>query len=639
MATNIFNPETGQTGYQVPGAPIAAGWQAGTPGAAPIPTSAPKVQTPVVSSSSAASDINNSIVPAMNQGKLDVQAGIDNAKIQADKIQQEIDKLKQAQTQKPEKTPEQQIADDPGEGMQWTYNLNTGERAGAIPMGATPPTGLTKVNPNAEMGAPAAEDPNGVVIKQLSDGSYGSFGPGGYQGPATAQDFKNAQMSTQLRSKLDQVINGTYPLTSSQQAQIRGIQDRFAQLIQDQQVANQNFTAGTTVAQNLYGLGNTVIAMGAIQTSINVGIQKIADLNSKMAEAVAGMTASFESENYKQLKDSYDSYTKAANDRQAQIDKWQEQISKAKAAQQAQIEKVDQDIRSVIDAAGKGGASPETLAKMNEMLLKHDFTGAVREGGSYLETATGIVGEYNFYKRDAIARGQTPVDFNTYQNIDANRKAKVAAAGIAVGTDMTTKQQAVFNSILDKRNKSPLIAANDRSVILKKITSELANDPTNAALQVSFIYSMIQALDTYQSAVREGEINLLAETQGLAEKIGNLPSKIEKGNPLAESKIKDYLKVANTLTGAIQTASDQKSSAYKAQAIVNGIGSQWDEYENTVKELNQTSTGDEQIQTEEAAKAKIIESGKSNPQYQAQVKAMVGDGVPYLDILKALNMQ
>ncbi|MEG7787076.1 hypothetical protein U2388_15115, partial [Listeria monocytogenes] len=76
-------------------------------------------------------------------------------------------------------------------------------------------------------------------------------------------------------------------------------------------------------------------------------------------------------------------------------------------------------------------------------------------------------GEYNLYKKDELARG-TPeakiMSFNQYGTADANRRASIARAGasIASGTDMTTKQQSVFNSIINNQQKSPLIMANDR---------------------------------------------------------------------------------------------------------------------------------------------------------------------------------
>lgn len=168
--------------------------------------------------------------------------------------------------------------------------------------------------------------------------------------------------------------------------------------------------------------------------------------------------------------------------------------------------------------------------------------------------------------------------YTQYQNEDANRKRSIAAAGVANSYGMNAKETAIFNSIVDKQNNSPLVAANDRAVILRDITSQLEKDPSNASLQVSFIYSMIQALDTYQSAVREGEIGLISSTQGLGDQIQNLPSKIQNGTPLSANKVKEYINTARVLTDSIAGAADKKRRAFAAQANIAGVGPAFNDY-------------------------------------------------------------
>ena len=162
--------------------------------------------------------------------------------------------------------------------------------------------------------------------------------------------------------------------------------------------------------------------------------------------------------------------------------------------------------------------------------------------------------------------------FSEYQNEDANRKRSIAAAGVANASGMNPKEVAIFNGIVDKYNKSPLVAANDRAVILRDITSAVEKDPTNASLQVSFIYSLIQALDTYQSAVREGEIGLISGTQGLGEQLANLPSKIQQGNPLAASKVAQYISTSKLLTDSINSAAQRTKQKFEKQADLVGVG-------------------------------------------------------------------
>lgn len=177
------------------------------------------------------------------------------------------------------------------------------------------------------------------------------------------------------------------------------------------------------------------------------------------------------------------------------------------------------------------------------------------------------VQEYEYAKRQGYTGS-----FTDYQNEDANRKRSIAAAGVANDYGMNPRQATLFTTLADRMNKSPLVAANDRAKILKTITEEVAIDPKNASLQVAFIYAMIQALDTYQSATREGEIGLIKGTQGLKDRLTNLPDQIERGTILNPNVIKEYVATARTLTTAINSAAASKQQQFAAQAEISGIG-------------------------------------------------------------------
>lgn len=49
---------------------------------------------------------------------------------------------------------------------------------------------------------------------------------------------------------------------------------------------------------------------------------------------------------------------------------------------------------------------------------------------------TGSIGEYNFYAEQEKAAGRTPMGWNEYQTLDANRKAKIAKAGTSGGSSV-----------------------------------------------------------------------------------------------------------------------------------------------------------------------------------------------------------
>lgn len=562
-------------------------------------TTTKEIPSPAVFSGVKAVDfLNKTIVPTMDSATKSLQD-------QQLKAQQEREaQAKAAEVAAKAKPIEKPVAETPAQpGTKYAYKADGSSVA--IPLSANAADyGYYDVKPGPKPVTDTAELASGTKVKRFNDGTFGLFNvEDEFIGVGTEQQFNNARNTQDTLSKLNQAVNGNYPLTPAQQAQIDGVKQTYMRLLQKQEVANQNFTGGTTIAQNLYGMGNSLSGLGAIKGTVDEGIAKITDIQSKMNSDVANMTQAFQSDNIEFLKSAYESFANNQKELQSNLDNIQQQANAMENAESqrraTQEQATDNDIRTAIGEGIKGGATGEQIAKAQEALANHDYTGAVTALGDSLANASGIIGEYNFYKRDAQARGLTPISFDDYQNKDANRKARVAAAGAAIsaGTNMTSKQQTVFNSIIDKQNKSPLIMANDRAVILKNMTDAVSKDPSNAALQVSFIYSMIQALDTYQSAVREGEIGLISGTQGLKDKISNMPSKIEQGNPLNPNVVKQYVAVANTLTNSINAAANSKKNVYRAQAISNGIGDQYNEWDTTVQQLNsQPGVGQENIQ-------------------------------------------
>lgn len=385
-------------------------------------------------------------------------------------------------------------------------------------------------------------------------------------------------------------------------------------------------TTGTRIGSRWTGGAGGMMG-GIITEEERQGIERIGDLQAQKQSALAQARVAFEQQKWNQyakLVDIAQSHYEDQVNEIAELNKLTIAENKARADAKKQEEKdfydqVEKPINDTLLAAAKNGAPREVqdLIKNSE-----DVASAIAAAGEYLQDVPtgGMVGEYLFYTKQAKAMGQVPMDFNSYQDVDANRKRSIAAAGVANDSGMNPKQVTIFNSLVDKQNKSPLIAANDRATILKDVTAQLSKDPKNAALQVSFIYSMIQALDTYQSAVREGEIGLLSSTQGMGEKLQNLPTKIQQGSPLAESKVKEYIAVANMLTNSISSAANTKRKQFSAQAEVAGIGGAFQEYQTAVDGIQAKSP----VQTEDEARQNVIAFSTTNPQVREQVLSLAG---------------
>ena len=157
--------------------------------------------------------------------------------------------------------------------------------------------------------------------------------------PVTAEDINNAvnpsQVNTDLQAnqakadalnqtfqdQIKQLQNGTFPLTPDQLAQVNSLQAQFDQLKAQQKIANANYTGGMTNAGINAGRNRYApeIDMGIIQNTVSSGIQKIADIDSQAASAIAQMKQGFADNNYKLINAAYTAASAAFADKSKTI--------------------------------------------------------------------------------------------------------------------------------------------------------------------------------------------------------------------------------------------------------------------------------------------------------------------------------
>lgn len=153
-----------------------------------------------------------------------------------------------------------------------------------------------------------------------------------------------------------------------------------------------------------------------------------------------------------------------------------------------------------------------------------------------------------------------------------------AASGKTQFGELTSTQASMLNNIITRYEKSPLIQAVDRTPVLSKAIESIYANPSDAALQMNLSYAYIQALDTYQSAVREGE---LANLNTIDSRIGDMQKEITRirngqiVRPETAIKIAD---AANELVTTIKSAAKNKAQSYRSNAAVFGLEDQWDAY-------------------------------------------------------------
>lgn len=528
----------------------------GNPYQVAIPSSAPKGQTStssptasptaVVSSSSALNDLNTRVIPAYNQIQSSVSTfnsnntpgnrpgdsvysptdpknpvigpnngllgyrGYDGNTYQTK--DEALSKKYQGGDGKYYATTDEATANTPQPGNYYAYNPS-GQRI-EIPVGQTAPTGFT-TTPNAN-GAPTSSaletvnDSAGGSIRKMADGTFAQYDNNGqFVGKTNELVYNNLKQSNDLAQKLSDMANGSFTLSDNEKAQIANIKAIYQKNISDTQTLYGNLAGSQSILQNLYGMGNTITGQGEITGIVQKGIQAVTDLTTQMESKVAEMTDAFKTKDMAALKTAYETFNKYETARQDALTKMKDDITLAgreREQQQATANtQTDDDIRGLIQTATQNGAKPEQIQKMQAALQTHNYSAAAEAGGDSLLTASGVAGEYYTYARDERSRG-TPeskiMSFNQYQQADANRKAKIAAAGVANGYSQQTMTK-VLNVADDFKNE-PQVKAYQVVAEGKQFMDSIANNTSNPADQQGIIYAFAKIMDP-NSVVREGE--------------------------------------------------------------------------------------------------------------------------------------
>ena len=225
-----------------------------------------------------------------------------------------------------------------------------------------------------------------------------------------------------IQDKLMQAMNGTLPLTTTEQAQINQMKAIFEQEKQAQKVANANFEGGMTNLQIARGTNRYApdIAMGEIKQAVDQGIQKLVAIDQRMSQAISQMTSAFQKDDYNMLKDSYDMYSTMQQRKTDQITKMADQAYKFQkdmydmrqdqekariAAEKVKYDEIQKPIQEMAATAAKFGAPKEVLDKINSATSVAD---AIQASVGYATDPTSPAGQYNAYVSKTNAEGGTP---------------------------------------------------------------------------------------------------------------------------------------------------------------------------------------------------------------------------------------
>lgn len=231
------------------------------------------------------------------------------------------------------------------------------------------------------------------------------------------QNLSNAY--NDYKSAMTAYQNGTLPLTPAQQSQVNATNSAFDQIAKFQQT-NSEFAAG-----RYSSFGQQISAMTS----------KLPQLELDRSLAISKMQEAFESDNLKNITDSFDEFQKVSQQQQSNLDNISKTvIDQYNTDQQDYYNEVTKPIQDIASDAAKNGADPKTIAAINAAA---DPSAAIAASAGYLQTATGQLGDYLQYQRQAQQSGLTPMTYQDFQAKQDYQKSYSAEAGkSAADTDL-----------------------------------------------------------------------------------------------------------------------------------------------------------------------------------------------------------
>lgn len=428
--------------------------------------------------------------------------------------------------------------------------------AGGSTTGSTVPTGSTGTNVNTNLNN---TQPLGNLIGNTSSTSTPTPSPFDY---SSLTPRSTGSIPAYTPPDLDQ-IKSDY--LAKYQTQIDAVKQLYADQINKAKQVGMNQLGQVGAIQAKTGLGGSNIA-----TSQDAGVQQntqdnISTLNAKETQAINDIINNVES--------------KANADYSLKTDAADKILSNYQKSKLLRDEANKANISGLAEDLYARGIDPATLSQDAWNQIKTKFTDL---------DPNAVVSSYQQYKQEQD-KAKNTADKDRYINIGDGTQVYDTKTGKIIASNekernvdpfsgLTPSQSTLFNNIVNNYQKSPLIRASDRTPVLQSAIKGVLENPTNGALQLNLVYSYVQALDTYQSAVREGELGLVNSIDSKVGKLANYVQQINNGQIVRADVAKELANASQALVDTISTAAKSKSDQFNSQAKTLGLGDAWSKY-------------------------------------------------------------
>lgn len=314
------------------------------------------------------------------------------------------------------------------------------------------------------------------------------------------------------------------------------------------------------------------------------------------------------------------------------------QAKEEREAETKKTEQFNKDVASILMDLGKNGAPPEIVDAVS---ASQDIGSAIKAAGGYLKDVKSLptsVQEYQFDNAQRAAAGLPERSYDEWLSIDANRKAKVAAAQNA-GL-LSSKQATLANQLSSSFEGSPVVK-NFIEIQNKYLNTKANVGQGDGATDIALIYDLMKTLDP-TSVVRETEyatganrsgnifLGALAKFNGYIDPDGGFVSDVAKQN------IMDVIdRRFNSAKQQYTNLRNEKVKAMGNYGISDG-GNFLTEYDFT----NPNNDTAQSLANEQNAEDKIVsfvEQSDDNRALYDQIRSVAPDASP-LEIAQQLGI-
>lgn len=364
---------------------------------------------------------------------------------------------------------------------------------------------------------------------------------------------------------------------------------------------------------------------GIISEEESQGVQRVADLEGQKQAAIAAAKAAAMAQNWsvysKQVdiaQNAYEQKIKAMADLQKATADQNKLIADTLRQQKTDYyNQVTKPIDDILTSASTNGAPPEIIDAINGSKSLAD---AVKAAGSYLQDVptSGIVGEYLFYKKQAELAGHVAVDFNEYQNVDANRKKSIAAAGAANGLSNQTLQKVL--QVSGQFDGEQIVKDYNTTATQVNYIKDLGNKPTD---DIARVYAFAKVMDP-NSAVREGEYKTVQDyAQAVLQSAGLKITRVFTNSGFLTPEARNFIN--STLQARLKTQKQTYDNVYDEYGRrINKITGATDGTDYVTDYGKGYGTSGDLVSNETQSQQDVIDYGTQNPDAQGHIKQLVG---------------